>query len=153
MAADRGVVTTLEFAPSLAIKDLNGAMAAVRHVGRPDHFKLLIDTMHFVRSGSSIADLAAVDPNLIGYAHLSDNTLLQRGAVYREDSQDRMPPGAGEMPLREIIELIPDDVVIGVEVPMQSRAEAGEPTRDWVRRAVEASRALVESVRGRGATD
>jgi sugar phosphate isomerase/epimerase len=153
MAAARGVVTTLEFAPSLAIKDMNGAMEAVRHVGRPNDFKLLIDTMHFVRSGSKISDLAQLDPTVIGYVHLSDNTLQQRGDTYREDSQDRLPPGEGELPLREIIELIPDDVVISVEIPMQSRAEAGERTRERVRRAVEASRSLLIAVRGPGATD
>lgn len=153
MAAERGVMTTIEFAPGLHIKDLRGALDAIEHVGRPGDFKLLVDTMHLVRSGSSLEELAAVDPSQIDYAHLSDNTLAQRGEVYREDSQDRLPPGEGELPLREIVELIPEGVVISIEVPMRSAAEAGEPTPNRVRRAVEASRALVESVRGPGACD
>ncbi len=52
MAASRGIETTLEFALMLTVPDLGTALAAVRHVARPD-FRLLIDTMHLVRSGSS----------------------------------------------------------------------------------------------------
>jgi sugar phosphate isomerase/epimerase len=153
LAADRGMVTTLEFAPPHTIGNLTLALDAVRAVGRTDHFKLLIDTMHFVRSGSSIAGLAALDPRMIGYSHLSDNSIEPRNPTYREDSQDRMPPGEGELPLRELVALIPEDVTISVEVPMRSRAEAGISTRDRVRIAVDASRRLVESVRHSSGTE
>jgi len=61
MAGARGMETTVEFAPSLTVGDLDAALAAVRHVARPD-FRLLIDTMHLVRAGHTAADLAAIDP-------------------------------------------------------------------------------------------
>jgi sugar phosphate isomerase/epimerase len=146
MAALRGMETTLEFAPSLSLRDLGGALAAVRHVARPD-FRVLIDTMHLVRAGHTALDLAAIDPRLIGYVQLSDNTLQQRGAVYRDDSLDRMVPGEGELPLLEILAALPLDVVVGLEVPMRSRAEAGESTRARAQRCVQAARALL--VQGR----
>jgi sugar phosphate isomerase/epimerase len=142
MAAAHGMETTVEFAPSLALADLDGALAAVRHVARSD-FRLLIDCMHLVRAGHSAADLAAVDPELIGYVQLSDNTVRQRGVTYRDDSIDRMVPGEGEFPLREILAVLPPGVVIGLEVPMRSRAEAGEPTRERARRCVAAARRLL----------
>jgi sugar phosphate isomerase/epimerase len=142
MAAARGMETTVEFAPSLAIADLDGALAAVRHVARSD-FRLLVDCMHLVRAGHSPADLAAVEPELVGYAQLSDNTLRQRGVAYRDDSIDRMVPGEGELPLREILAALPPGVVIGLEVPMRSRAEAGEPTQERARRCVRAARSLL----------
>ena len=69
MAAARGLETTTELAPSLTVCDLPTALAAVRHVGRPD-FRLLIDTMHVIRSGASVADIAALDPQLIAYVQL-----------------------------------------------------------------------------------
>lgn len=134
--------TTVEFAPSLTIKDLDLALAAVRHVARPD-FRLLIDTMHLARSGHTPADLAAVDPALIAYAQLSDNTLQQRGTVYREDSINRMVPGEGELPLRDILAVLPPDIVIGLEVPMLSAAQAGEPTEERARRCMQAARDLL----------
>ena len=49
-------------------------------VGRPD-FLLLIDTIHVVRAGNTAADLAAVEPVIVGYIQLSDNSLAQRGAI------------------------------------------------------------------------
>jgi sugar phosphate isomerase/epimerase len=145
MAAARGMETTVEFAPSLTVSDLGAALSAVRHVGRSD-FRLLVDTMHLVRCGHTAADLAAVEPGLIGYVQLSDNTIRQRGSVYREDSIDRMVPGEGELPLREILAVLPPDLVIGLEVPMRSRAEAGEPTRERARRCVGAARDLLLTV-------
>ena len=145
MVAARGMETTIEFAPSLTISDLSAALSAVRHVARLD-FRLLIDTMHLVRSGHTASDLATIDPALIGYAQLSDNTIRQRGSVYREDSIDRMVPGEGELPLREILAVLPPDIVIGLEVPMRSRAEAGEPTQERARRCIRAARDLLAAV-------
>jgi hypothetical protein len=66
------------------------------------------------------------------------------GSVYREDSADRMVPGEGEFPLREILAVLPPDLVIGLEVPMLSRAEAGEATRERARRCVQGARALLQ---------
>jgi len=71
MAAERGMQATTEFAPGLTVADLTTALDVIRHVGRPE-FRLLIDTMHLIRSGSTPADLAALDPGLIGYLQLSD---------------------------------------------------------------------------------
>jgi sugar phosphate isomerase/epimerase len=145
-AAERGLQTTLEFAKSLALTDLETAVAAVRHVGRAD-FRLLIDTMHVVRSGSTAADLASLDSSLVGYAQLCDNTLEQRSAVYREDSSDRLAPGEGELPLVDIMLALPEWVPVGVEVPMRSRATAGMPARTCARLAVEGARDVLAQVR------
>jgi sugar phosphate isomerase/epimerase len=145
MAAVRGMTTTVEFAPSLSVKTLDAALDAVRYVGRPD-FGLLIDTMHLIRAGNTAAELAAVDPALIRHVQLSDNTLRQRGAVYREDTIDRMVPGTGELPLLDILAALPAGVPIGLEVPMLSRAQAGESTRESARRCVAGARALLAAV-------
>lgn len=142
MVAERGMVTTIEFAPSLGIPDLPTALAAVRHVGRPD-FRLLIDTMHLVRAGHSADDLAALDPALIGYVQLSDNTLHQRGDNYRADTVDRIVPGRGELPLQEILATVPPEVVIGLEVPIRSRVEAGDIPMTIVEDCVRAGRDLL----------
>jgi sugar phosphate isomerase/epimerase len=100
MASERGMETTIEFVPSLTIRDLDGALTALRYVDRPE-FRLLVDTMHLVRSGHTASDLEAIDPALIAYVQLSDHTLAQQGESYREDTMDRRVPGQGEFPLRE----------------------------------------------------
>ena len=99
MAAEAGMETTLEFSPGLAIADLPSAIDAIRAVGRPD-FRLLIDTMHLVRSGSGSADIAALAPGLIGYVQLSDVPLVPTIRNYMEEACfERMVPGTGEAPL------------------------------------------------------
>ena len=97
MAATFGMETTVEFGPGLSVGDLPTAVTALRHVGRPD-FRLLIDTMHLARTGSGPADLAALDPSLIGYVQLSDALIEPRFSTYMEEAMyERMVPGRGEL--------------------------------------------------------
>jgi sugar phosphate isomerase/epimerase len=142
MAAERGMVTTIEFSPGLNVPDLPTALAAVRHVGRAD-FLLLIDTMHFFRSGSSLADLAALDPDLIGYVQLCDAPLVADFATYSEAMTERMVPGQGELPLLDLLKIVPRDRVVGLEIPMLSQAKAGVGPHERLRPAVEAAKALL----------
>jgi sugar phosphate isomerase/epimerase len=143
LAAARGVETTLEFAPGLGVADLPTALSAIRHVGQPG-FRLLIDTMHLVRAGAGAQDLAKLDPNLIGYVQLCDVPLQPRIANYMQESMtERMVPGTGELPLRDILRALPRDLVIGIEVPLQSEALAGVSPLERLGRCVEAARILL----------
>lgn len=49
MTATLGMETVVEFGPRLAVTDLPTGLAAIRHVQKPN-CRLLIDTMHLVRS-------------------------------------------------------------------------------------------------------
>lgn len=144
MAAARGLHSTTELAPSLTVCDLPTALAAVRHVGRPD-FRLLIDTMHVVRSGSTAADIAALDPELIGYVQLCDAPLEPRFESYFEESMfERMVPGTGGLGLKEIVAALPHDRVFGLEIPLRSEAEAGIGPHERLGKCVAAARALLD---------
>jgi sugar phosphate isomerase/epimerase len=143
LGASNGVEVTTELAPGMTVADLPTALAAVRHVGRPN-FKLLIDTMHFARSGSTAADLAAIDPNLIGYIQLSDATLAPRFATYFEEAMfERMSPSTGELPLLDILRALPRHLPVGIEVPLRSQAEAGLGPRERLDPVVDAARRLL----------
>jgi sugar phosphate isomerase/epimerase len=147
LAAERGMSTTTEPAPGTTVVDIAVGLAARKHVGRAD-FQLLIDTMHLVRSGFGAADLAALEPGSIGYAQLSDTTLQPRMDNYMQEATfERMVPDEGELPLRDIIDALPPDIVIGIEVPRLSLAEAGVSHFDRVKPCVEAARGLLESSR------
>ena len=137
--------TTLEFAKSLALADLDTAVAAVRHVGRDD-FRLLIDTMHVARSGSTAAHLAALDASLFGYVQLSDSTLEQRNEVYLDDSSDRGVPGEGELPLVEMLLALPAWLPVGAEAPMRTRAAQGTSARECAGLAVEGADGVLAEV-------
>jgi sugar phosphate isomerase/epimerase len=143
LAAQRNIQTVVEPVPGLTVRDLPTALAAREHVGRPD-FRLLIDTMHLVRSGSGASDLAAIQPDHIGYAQLNDTTLRPRMDNYMEEAMfERMVPGEGELPLRDILSALPPDIVIELEVPRRSLALAGVSPIDRLRPCVEAARRLL----------
>ena len=102
LATAAGVEVTTELVPGLTVADLPTALAAVRHVGRRN-FRLLIDTMHLVRSGSGATDLARIEPSLIGYIQLADAPLTPRFATYFEEAMfERMSPSTGELPLLDV---------------------------------------------------
>jgi sugar phosphate isomerase/epimerase len=143
MAAERGMLATTEFAPGLTIADLPTALEVIRQVRQKD-FRLLIDTMHFIRSGSTPADLAALDPELIGYVQLCDAPLASQFPTYMQEAMtERRVPGQGELPLLEILRIVPRDRVVSLEVPMLSLAKAGVGPVDRLRPAVAAARALL----------
>lgn len=145
-AAERGLGTVVEPVPGLTVGDLPTALAAVAHVGRPD-FQLLIDTMHLVRSGSSAADLAAIDPSLVGYAQLNDTTLQPRADNYMAEAMfERMVPGEGELPLHDILSALPAGIVVELEVPQRESALAGISPADRLRPCVEAARRLLSEI-------
>jgi sugar phosphate isomerase/epimerase len=146
MAAERGMATTIELCPALTINTLDAAVAAVRHVNRRD-FSLLLDTMHLGRSGATAADVAALDPALIGYVQLSDAPRTPTEPSYlKEATFERMVPGEGEMPLGAYLDALPPGLTISLEVPLRSQAEAGIGPEIRLRRCVEAARRLLAEV-------
>ncbi|MEN4446704.1 sugar phosphate isomerase/epimerase family protein [Mycobacterium sp. SM3041] len=142
-AAERQIETVVEPVPGLTIGDLSTALAVLQQVSRPD-VRLLIDTMHLVRSGSGADEISAIAPDQIGYAQLCDTTLTPRTDNYAEEAMfERMVPGEGELPLLEILAALPDDVVIGLEVPQRAPALAGVGPAERLRPCVEAAQGLL----------
>jgi sugar phosphate isomerase/epimerase len=144
MSAARGMESSLELCPILTINNLTSAVAAVRHVGRKD-FTLLLDTMHLGRSGATAAEIAALNPPMIGYVQLCDAPLMPTNPSYMDEATfDRMVPGEGELPLREYLSAVPADVVVSLEVPSRTLEKAGLSLRDRLERCVKAARALLK---------
>lgn len=146
LAAQRGIGTVVEPVPGLTIGDLPAGLAAAEYVGRSE-FRLLVDTMHLMRSGSGASELAAVDPGRIGYAQLNDTTLRPRMDNYLEEAMfERLVPGEGDLPLRDILAALPADIVIEIEVPQRSLALTGVSPIERLRPCVEAARRLLAGV-------
>jgi sugar phosphate isomerase/epimerase len=104
----------------------------------------MIDAMHLYRSGGTAADVAALDPGLIGYAQLCDVPLVALHDDYGAEARfDRRVAGDGELPLQEFVDALPADCVIGLEVPMRDKALAGLGPVERLRPAVAAARALL----------
>lgn len=146
MADALSIETVVEFAPKTALPDLASAVAVVRHIDRTN-CRLLIDMMHLVRSGGRAADLVALDPDMIGYVHFCDAPLDPCMSNYlQEASSERLIPGKGEFPLHEILSVLPRNVVIGLEIPSVSKAEAGISPYEHLVPAVEATRRLLAGI-------
>jgi sugar phosphate isomerase/epimerase len=125
MARAAGVENTIEFVPGLPIGDLESALAVVDRIGSPG-CRLLIDTMHFIRSGAAPADLVRIDPGKIGYAQICDVPLEPPAMSYGEEAMfERLVPGEGELPLADILAVLPGHVPIGIEIPRRPLAVAG----------------------------
>ena len=144
MAATRGMLVTIEFGPGLAIANCRQALEALRAVDMPN-FKLLIDSMHFFRSGGTLEEIAALDPPLIGYAQLCDVPLTSALPNYMEEAMNaRLAPGSGKLPLAEFVALLPRDIPIGLEVPNIALASAMADPAERLQPAVTAARDLLK---------
>jgi sugar phosphate isomerase/epimerase len=111
--------------PLFTIPDLATALATLRHAG-PKKMRLVIDTLHLVRSGAGAKDIAALDSELIGYVQLCDGRMQATREQYMYEARfERMAPGAGEMPLLDILAALPRHLAVGLEIPMRAQAETG----------------------------
>lgn len=143
LAAERGIGTTVEMSPRMTIGDPATVAAAIEHVGGSG-LRLTVDTMHWVRSGYGPKELREFGPEKIGYVQLSDTTLRPRLASYLEEAMyERLAPGDGELPLAELLDVVPADVVVGLEVPMRTLAESGVGSMERLRPCVDAARELL----------
>lgn len=141
LAAGNGMVATIEFCPGLGVPDLPTALRAVDHVGQG--LRLLLDPMHLLRSGGTVADLAAVDPALIAYAQLCDVPLVATNPDYLDEAMnERLAPGCGELPLSDYVAALPN-VTISLEVPQRRLAEAGKGPRERMAPVVAAAQRLL----------
>jgi sugar phosphate isomerase/epimerase len=147
MVTARGMQFTIEFAPPNAIHSLAAALAAIDHIGR-GKCRLLLDAMHFFRSGATVAELAALDPDLIGYVQLCDAPLESPGGTYMQEAMfSRMVPGEGQLPLRDFVAALPPTMDIGLEVPILAETLAAGGPDAVAARAIGAAAAILASIR------
>jgi len=145
LAAERDMGFVLEFAPPHTIASLEQALAAIRQLGRRN-LRLVVDAMHFFRSGGSVDALRAVPRELIGHVQLCDVPRTPPHDEYlKEACFERRVPGDGELPLAEFCAALPPDVGIGLEVPMLSVVTQSGGVAALAARAVSAARRLLES--------
>jgi sugar phosphate isomerase/epimerase len=112
----------LEFFPWTVVPDLGAALSVVEATGRPD-VGILVDTLHFDRSYSSIADLGRVPPSRLPFLHLSDAPVQDSYTIEELlhcGRAERLPPGEGGIDLARIIGAMPPGIPIALEVPMQA---------------------------------
>jgi sugar phosphate isomerase/epimerase len=143
IAAEHGLGVDLEFMRFRIVGTLPQALDIVQRADRANG-RLLIDVLHLFRSGGTAQMLADVPARWIGSVQLCDAPRRDPGDAHivEEAREGRLFPGEGELPLREVLAALPEDVAMSVEVPT-GRSHAGM-TAEWrAASAREASRALL----------
>ncbi|HET7343792.1 MAG TPA: sugar phosphate isomerase/epimerase, partial [Methylomirabilota bacterium] len=107
---------------------------------------VLIDALHFSRSGGVPAHVAGVDPALLRYAQICDAGPDMPGAadtpaLIREARTGRLLPGEGVLPLAALVAALPAGIPLAIEAPC--RATAPLPAAERARRAYRALAGLV----------
>lgn len=124
----RGLGIVLEFFPWTVVPDLATCRQVVEMAGH--EVGILVDSLHFDRSGSGYDDLAGLPPSRLSFAHLCDAPVLP--AYTREQLIDtarshRLPPGEGDIDLLRFLAALPADIPLGLEVPMRGSAVNRDP--------------------------
>ncbi len=155
MAGKRGMNTMVEFMPMMIDPgNLAQALQFVADSGA-DNGRIMLDSMHFYRSGGRTEDLASADLSRIGYVQLCDVPMPQPGngspeemmQAYGEEARhNRLCPGEGDLPLTDFLAALPRNLTVGLELPMLAKAEAGISPEDALRPAVKAARELLQGL-------
>ncbi|WP_295850559.1 TIM barrel protein [uncultured Xylophilus sp.] len=143
LAGQFGLVVDLEFMRFRVLANLGQAVALVTKAGRANG-KVLLDLLHFHRSGGTAEQLAATPGELFGSVQLCDARLADPGdaAIVAEAREGRLLPGEGELPLLDYLNALPLDIPMGVEVPTAATHPAWD-AHERAQRASAAARAVL----------
>ncbi|MEC3910961.1 TIM barrel protein [Sphingobium sp. CR2-8] len=114
-----GIRVNLEFGLFTAVKTIDQASAILREIDAPN-MGLLIDALHWTRSGGTLADVAAVPIEWLGYAQLCDAPMPgadpgDPDAILVEAIDGRVALGRGGLAIDGLLAGLPDGLPIGIE--------------------------------------
>ena len=144
-AAQYGLHVGLEFAIYTGVRTLAHAAQMVARSKR-SNVSVVVDALHFSRSGGMPAHIGQVDAALFRYAQICDASADMPGPtdtpnLIREARTGRLLPGEGVLPLRGLVAALPDGIPLVIEAP--SRATADLPALERAQRAYRALSALL----------
>ncbi|MBV1703038.1 MAG: sugar phosphate isomerase/epimerase [Hyphomicrobiales bacterium] len=126
LAKSYGLSAVLEFFPWTVVPNLDAALQMVENSGRED-VGILVDMLHFNRSGSQLAQLQKVPRHRLPYGHLCDAPVQGRythDELLHAGRAERLPPGEGAIPIAAILAQMPQDIPYALEVPMTAMTAA-----------------------------
>ena len=122
LAKPYGLTVNLEFVTWAGVTNLQQALEFCRDAGR-DNCGILIDTLHFHRSGVKPAELDAVPRDWFHFVHLCDappEIPAEKDALIHTGRAERLYLGEGGIDLAGIVSRIPE-VVYSLEIPHLAR--------------------------------
>jgi sugar phosphate isomerase/epimerase len=107
-----GIVPVLEAVAFRPFNSYAAAIALAREVG----CLVEADALHFQRTGASIDEVRA-NGELFGILQLCDAPALATLDPLVEARSHRLLPGEGDVPLRMLIDALPENIAVSVEIP------------------------------------
>ena len=139
-----GLTADLEFMPWTFVPDLPMASRIVEKAQSPAA-GVLVDALHFDRSGSRIEDLGKVPLHRLHYWQICDAP-AERPATMEEmihaAREERMFPGEGGIDLVSLAKAMPADITVSIEVPTATLAKTVD-AETRARRALLGAKAVV----------
>ena len=110
----------VEFAAFTTVGNLQSALSILDQSGC-EAVGLLIDPLHLARTGGTPADLAVIDASRFPYAQFCDAPAhgpppSDIAAIIHEALDLRLMPGAGQLPLTQLLAVLPRNVPLSVEL-------------------------------------
>jgi len=134
-AASFGLATNLEPVAGGKTQTLREASDLIRASGAD--VGICLDPHHLFRSGGTVADIGALEPGLVRYVQLCDGPIPQPAEIAGTEAVcERLYPGDGVFPLRDMLRAAPSDLPLGVECPSLRRAAAGLSAADQAKEAM-----------------
>jgi sugar phosphate isomerase/epimerase len=141
MARPLGLTVDLEFPSWTETPDLKSAVRVLRGAGQPNA-GILVDLLHFARSGSSVADLRQLPAEWFHFVHLCDAPpavpATNEGLIHTARFE-RLFPGEGGIDVHGILGAMPAGLPYALEIPRATLvAQVGG--KEHARQAITATR-------------
>lgn len=124
IAAKHGLSADLEFMPWTAVPDAAAALKIVEGAGQSNG-GVLVDALHWDRSGTTLGDIGALPRNRLHYVQFCDGAVPYDPSdeeLIRVARGERLMPGEGGVDLPGLAQAIPEDITISIEVPHRALA-------------------------------
>jgi sugar phosphate isomerase/epimerase len=147
-AAGTGVRVNLEFGIFTEVKTIHMARAILEQV-EGDAKALLVDTLHWSRSGGTAADLAALPPEWLSYCQPCDAPADPPDpgnfdAIIDDAINRRLPLGQGGLPLSAMLDALPADLPLAIEERSATLRDAFPDLAQRARQVARTSRAWLD---------
>ncbi len=140
LAARYGLAANLEPMPWVDVSDMAKALRVIDDTSGA----LLVDAIHFFRGGNRPSELASVPKGRLRYIQLCDaraEVPADMREMIRQARGDRLFPGEGGLDLRGLLEALPADLPISLEIPYAKPM----PALERARRALQATKAMLDA--------
>jgi sugar phosphate isomerase/epimerase len=148
-AAALGLTVDIEFVPWMTISNLAAAARLVAVAGC-DNCGIAVDALHFSRSRSTLAELAALPRHWFRYVQLCDAPATwssKADDLLHEAVRERLFPGEGAVDLAGLLRALPRGIPVALEIPTATLARTMSAGRR-LERAVAATRRVLAAAYG-----